>query len=52
MIYAGKEDVDLIGTLRYTVLEHDERATGALENALAKVIGSPIGTDPTGSRSL
>lgn len=40
VIYAGKEVVGLVGTLRYTVLEDDERIRGALENAIAKGIGS------------
>ncbi|BCU70139.1 CRISPR-associated endoribonuclease Cas6 [Stygiolobus caldivivus] len=40
VIYAGKKVVGLVGELRYTLLEEDERVKGALENAIAKGIGS------------
>ena len=40
VIYGGKEIVGLVGELRYRVVEHDERVLGAIENAIAKGIGS------------
>lgn len=40
VIYAGKEVVGMLGTLRYELLEQDERIIAAIENAIAKGVGS------------
>jgi CRISPR-associated endoribonuclease Cas6 len=40
VIYAGKEIVGLVGELRYRVKKADDRILGAIENAIAKGIGS------------
>lgn len=40
VIYAGKEVVGMLGTLRYELLEQDERIFRVIENAIAKGIGS------------